>query len=147
MATKKFFVSLVAILISGALYSCGVASIHEVSEGTSISKQELMNTPIGTTEETILAKFGEPSRTTYMKVNNKKEDVWFYCWKRGTSGSILFGLAGGTSIKAKCATFIFRDDKLVSKGIGKGANADMTPTIKVQKEEIIKHENGNSGLN
>ncbi len=59
-----------------------------------------------------------------MTVNDKKEDVLFCCWKEGTSGTILVGLAGSTNTKAKCETLVFKDGKLVYKGIGKGANAD-----------------------
>ena len=144
---KVFSTVIFLFIIIIALSSCGVASVSTIHEGTAITQKDLMKTPIGTTQEDILARFGEPSKTTYMTVNNKKEDVWFYCWKRGTRGSVLFGLVGGSSAKAKCATFIFKGDKLVSKGIGRGANAELAPTIRVQKTEVVKHENSSGGLN
>lgn len=141
---KRLVKPVLFVVITAFLSSCGVASIHEVKEGQSISKEELMKTPKGTGEEDVLARFGEPSRVAHLNINGKKEDVWFYCWKKGTSGSVLFGLVGGTSVKAKCATFIFRDDKLISKGIGKGANAELAPTIRIQKEVIQKKDNGDN---
>ncbi len=144
---KAFSTGIFLFIVAIALSSCGVASIHSVHEGTAITQKDLDKIPIGTTQEDILARFGEPSRTTYMTVNNKKEDVWFYCWKSGASGSVLFGLVGGSSAKAKCATFVFNGDKLISKGIGRGANAELAPTINIKKTETIKHENGNGGLN
>jgi hypothetical protein len=81
-----------------------------------------------------------------MKMNNEKDNVWFYCWKRGGGGSFLFGLVNTEGANAKCATFVFNNDKLVAKGIGKGANNGVVPTIKIQKNETVTHTTSNGGL-
>mgnify|MGYP001626455630 CR=1 FL=1 len=144
---KKFLSFAAAGLLAISLSSCGIASVNTIHEGDSITQEQLDKIPLGTTQEQILAEFGEPSRTTYMTVDNKKDDVWFYCWKRGGGGSFLFGLVNTEGANAKCATFVFHDDKLLSKGIGKGANNGVIPTIKIQKNETVTHTTSNGGLN
>lgn len=143
---KKFLSFAVAGLLAISLSSCGIASVNTVHEGDAISQDQLDKIPTGTTQEQILAQFGEPSRTTYMTINNKKDTVWFYCWKRGGGGSFLFGLVNTEGANAKCATFVFDNDKLVSKGIGNGANNGIAPTIKIQKNETVTHTTSNGGL-
>jgi outer membrane protein assembly factor BamE (lipoprotein component of BamABCDE complex) len=143
---KKFLSLAVAGLLAINLSSCGVASINVQHEGDAITQEQLDKIPLGTTQEQILSQFGEPSRTTFMTVNDKKENVWFYCWKRGGGGSFLFGLVNTAGADSKCATFVFDNDKLVSKGIGKGSNNSVIPTIKVQKETTVTHTTSNGGL-
>jgi len=143
---KKFLSFAVAGLLAFAVSSCGVVSVNSQSEGDAITQAQLDKIPLNTTQEQILAEFGEPSRTTFMNIDNKKENVWFYCWKRGGGGSFLFGLVNTEGANAKCATFVFDNDKLVSKGIGKGANNGVIPTIKVQENKNVTHTTSNGGL-
>jgi outer membrane protein assembly factor BamE (lipoprotein component of BamABCDE complex) len=143
---KKFLSFAVAGLLAFAVSSCGVVSVNSQSEGDAITHEQLNKIPVGTTQEQILAKFGEPSRTTFMNINNKKENVWFYCWKRGGGGSFLFGLVNTEGANAKCATFVFDNDKLVSKGIGNGSNNSVIPAIRVKKETTITNKTSNGGL-
>ncbi|MHB1660584.1 MAG: hypothetical protein ACYCSQ_02640 [bacterium] len=121
---KKKFVLPVMLLLSVIFLSgCGLASVNSTSEGTAISKNQLSDVPIGASQNDVLAKFGEPSRVSKLTLSGSKEDVWFYCWMRGTGGVYLAGMINTSGTKSKCATFVFNPKgKLVSKGIGKGAN-------------------------
>lgn len=143
---RKFLSFAAAGLLALSLSSCGIASVNTMNEGDAITQKQLDKIPNGTTQEQILAKFGEPSRTTFMNIDNKKEPVWFYCWKRGGGGSFIFGLVNTEGAHAKCATFVFNQDKLVSKGIGNGSNNGIAPTIKIQKNETITHAKTGGGL-
>ena len=62
-----------------------------------------------------------------MKTTNGMENIWYYCWSRGTGGTFLYGTFSNEGSKTKCATFIFdKNGKLVSKGIGAGAEPSAT---------------------
>ena len=149
MKLKKFlplailsFIMAMAISLSG----CGLVSVNSQSEGNSISKNKLSEVPLGTSQNVVLAKFGEPSRVSKMELSGSKEDVWFYCWKRGSGGTFLFGLVNTQGANSKCATFVFNKGSLVSKGIGKGANNSTIPTFKVQENKNVTKTTGNGGL-
>lgn len=81
-----------------------------------------------------------------MRVGKSKEDIWFYCWKRGSGGSFLFGLVNTQGANSKCATFVFNKGSLVSKGIGKGSNNSTIPTFKVQENKKVTTGKSNGGL-
>lgn len=120
---KKFVLPIMLLLSVIFLSGCGLATVNSTSEGNSISKNKLSAVPLGSSQNDVLAKFGEPSRVSKMAVTGGKEDVWFYCWTRGTGGTFLFNMVNTSGTKSECATFIFdKKGTLVSKGIGKGAN-------------------------
>lgn len=55
---KKKFVLPVMLLLSVIFLSgCGLVSVNSQSEGNSISKNKLSDVSIGTTQNTVLAKF------------------------------------------------------------------------------------------
>jgi outer membrane protein assembly factor BamE (lipoprotein component of BamABCDE complex) len=147
MKLKRFFpLAVLSFLVIVSLSGCGLASINATSEGNSISKNKLMTVPLGTTQNTVLAKFGEPSKVSKMNVSGSKEDIWFYCWKRGSGGSFLFGLVNTEGANSKCATFVFNKGSLVSKGIGKGSNNSAMPAFKIQENKTITTKKGGGGL-
>jgi outer membrane protein assembly factor BamE (lipoprotein component of BamABCDE complex) len=120
---KKFVLPILLLLSVVFLSGCGLATVNSTSQGNSIPKNKLSEVPLGSSQNAVLAKFGEPSRVSKMAVTGGSEDVWFYCWSRGTGGTYLFGMVNTSGTKSQCATFIFnKKGKLVNKGIGKGAN-------------------------
>jgi outer membrane protein assembly factor BamE (lipoprotein component of BamABCDE complex) len=144
---KKKFVLPVMLLLSVIFLSgCGLVSVNSQSEGNSISKNKLSAVPLGTSQNAVLAKFGEPSKVSKMEVSGSNEDIWFYCWKRGTGGSFLFGLVNTQGANSKCATFVFNKGSLVSKGIGKGANNSTIPALKIQENKKVTTGTSNGGL-
>lgn len=147
MKLKKFLpLAVLSFATALSLSGCGLVSVNSQSEGNSISKNKLSQVPLGTSQNSVLTKFGEPSRVSKMKLNGSVEDVWFYCWKRGTGGTFLFGLVNTEGANSKCATFVFNKGSLVSKGIGKGANNSTIPTLKVQENKKVTTSSGNGGL-
>lgn len=111
------FIFTISLFLSGC-------ALNSTKQGDAISQNQLSGVQIGASKNDVLAKFGEPSRVSHMNNgSNENEDVWFYCWSRGTGGVYLDGLIDTSGTKSKCATFIFNDKgKLLAKGIGKGSN-------------------------
>ncbi|MHB1661201.1 MAG: hypothetical protein ACYCTD_03775 [bacterium] len=116
----------ILLTVSLSLSGCGLFTVNSGTSGNAISKNKLSNVPLGSTQNDILSKFGEPSRQSKMKVSGGIERVWFYCWSRGTGGTFLYGTFSNEGSKTKCATFIFNKNKLVSKGIGAGSEPSTT---------------------
>ena len=110
----------ILLIVSLSLSGCGLFTVNGASSGSSISKSKLSSVPIGSSENNVLTKFGDPSKQVKIKVGKGYERVWYYCWSRGSGGTFLYGTFSNEGTKTKCATFIFKNEKLVSSGIGNG---------------------------
>ena len=115
-------------IMSLTLAGCGLFTVNGASSGSSISKNKLSSVPLGSSENDVLTKFGDPSKQVKLRIGKKYERVWYYCWSRGTGGTFLYGTFSSEGSKTKCATFIFKSGKLVSRGLGNGnAGASIVP--------------------
>ena len=138
MKAKKLiplFVLMVLSVVSLSLSGCGLFSVNTSHSGASVSSNKLQSVPLGSSQNYVLTKFGQPTRQTTMNLSNGKEDIWYYCWSRGSGGSFLFGTFNNEGSKTKCATFIFgKDGKLVSRGIGAAGEQTQAPT------KVVEHK-------
>ncbi len=110
----------ILFVMSIALAGCGLFTVNGASSGSSVSKSQLNDMPLGSSENDVLTKFGDPSKQVKIKNGKGFERVWYYCWSRGTGGTFLYGTFSNEGTNTKCATFIFKNEKLVSRGIGNG---------------------------
>ena len=124
----------VLLLITIIFTGCGFLAIKNKTVGNSISKNKLSKVPLGTSENAVFSKFGEPSRIFKIKAAGKKERIFYYCWEKQGGGKFLFGLINSSGTNSKCATFIFNSKGLlVNKGIGAGINPRTKPAKPVSK--------------
>ena len=122
------------IIATIALAGCGFIGIKNKMIGNSISKNKLNKVPLGTSENAVFAKFGEPSKIFKIKTNGKKEQLFYYCWEKEGGGKFLFGLINSSGTNSKCAVFVFNQKGLlVDKGIGAGINTNIKPAKPASK--------------
>lgn len=132
MKNKKLillFGLLILSAVSLSLSGCGLFTVNSGHSGNQISHNQLSSVTIGSTQNDILTKFGQPTKQTKMQTTKGNEEIWYYCWSKGSGGTFLYGTFSDEGSKTKCATFIFnKNGNLISKGIGAGAEPSATAT-------------------
>ena len=129
------FLLLITIIFSG----CGFIGIRNKTIGNPISKNKLSKVLLGTSENAVFAKFGEPSKIFKIKTNGKKEQLFYYCWEKQGGGKFLFGLINSSGTNSKCAVFVFNQKSLlIDKGIGAGINTNIKPAKPTGNKNIAQ---------
>ena len=140
MKVKKIIpLSVLFLLIVFSLSGCGFIGIKNKTIGNSISKNKLSKVPLGTSQNAVLAEFGEPSKIFKIKSGGKNERIFYYCWEKQGGGKFLFGLINSSGINSKCAVFVFNQKGLlIDKGIGAGINTNTKPAKPAGKNNIAQ---------
>ncbi|HDM79309.1 MAG TPA: outer membrane protein assembly factor BamE [Deltaproteobacteria bacterium] len=141
MKKSLIFVSILAMV--GFMTACGVISYQNIRQGEEITDEQLSEIKPGMSKDDVLVKLGAPTSVKRMDDGRK---VYFYCWQRGGNVTVLWGTLGSNSAKSYCVTVIFdENDKVVKVGKGRGASAEVMPTIKIRKENVNVQEKEGSG--
>lgn len=114
---KKFLFFIVAGLLIMLLASCQ-------KDADPTSQEQIDKIPIGITQKQVWGKFGEPTKLSFTKNN----EVWTYCSKEYDFNIFSFRKYQYACTAAE-STFVFKNNKLISKKLSKNKYSDIVIAV------------------